>query len=157
MLDTPLAPLALPTCPTCGRSTHASESNDDGVCVECLRAIGVEPITPGALVPSAKPIVEEIDWLGRDEAIVTWSFEHGPPITCAVTVEYEPADPSVGIMSGGFLAHGDAPRTVLDDVAEDAAHEHDVDDDYDRDEYDDYDRDDGYRYADESQYEGGNW
>jgi len=38
----------LPRCPDCGNFTHASDSDDDGRCVPCMRAAGIEPIYPEA-------------------------------------------------------------------------------------------------------------
>lgn len=37
---------SLTRCPRCNTPTHASESDDDGVCVACMRAGGREPIEP---------------------------------------------------------------------------------------------------------------
>lgn len=110
------------------------------------------PPSAATLLPSARPELESIEWLGRDEAIVTWRFADGPPIVVVVTVEYEPADRSVGIMSGGFIADGDAPRAVLDRVAEDASLR--AVDEYE-DAHEEYEPDDRRTYADERWYEGG--
>ena len=105
------------------------------------------PPSAATLLPSAKPQIEDIEWLARDEAIVTWQYVDGPPIVTKVTVEYEPADRSVGIMSGGFLADGDAPQSILDDVAESASM-------LASDERDDWEHDDRGTYADEDYYGG---
>lgn len=33
----------VPTCPKCSRPTHASDSNDHGVCAECLGGKAIRP------------------------------------------------------------------------------------------------------------------
>lgn len=35
--------VSVPLCPSCSQPTHASESNDDGVCVVCLGDAAVSP------------------------------------------------------------------------------------------------------------------
>lgn len=95
--------------------------------------------------PRRIPIdIHEIVWLTADEAIVTWSFADGAHIAVAVTVEFEPRDRSVGIDESYWHAHGDAPKPVLDRIAEEASLR--AVESYE--ERDDSDRDDGYRHSD---------
>lgn len=35
----------VPCCPSCGKPTHATESNDEGTCQLCMRDRGLYPIT----------------------------------------------------------------------------------------------------------------
>ncbi len=87
--------------------------------------------------PVAKPIVEEIEWVGRDEAIVTWAVEpNGVPIVSSISVEFDEQ----------HIADGDAPRSILDRVEAEAVDFLDYDEDVDL--------DDGPGYANESHYGG---
>ncbi len=71
--------------------------------------------------PKAEACVESINHIGGGEYIVTWVFvESLFPITVSVTVDFEPADPSVGYMTASFNASGDAPYQVLEIVANEA-------------------------------------
>lgn len=68
----------------------------------------------------------ETTWLTRTEARVFWQYDHGDgaygvPTVCDVSVEIEPADPSVGYFEPYWYADGDAPQDVLDLVAEAAS------------------------------------
>jgi hypothetical protein len=73
------------------------------------------------MFPQAKTAIEEIEYLGDDEYVVTWVWVDSLfPTTTQVTAEFEPADPSVGYMTSFFSACGDAPQDVLDAVAEEA-------------------------------------
>jgi hypothetical protein len=40
-------PVAVPRCPRCQQPTHASESNDDGVCAKCLGNTAIRPMLEG--------------------------------------------------------------------------------------------------------------
>ncbi len=111
------------------------------------------PVPTAKTLLSGVPLVEEIAWLTADEAIVTWYFDEGPHISVAVTVEFEPRDRSVGINESYFTADGDAPDSILDRVAEEAA-DRAIERFEERESAYDEDRDD-YRYADEAYFAGG--
>lgn len=52
-------------CPDCGDPTHASESDDDGRCVPCMRAAGIA-------------VLDERDELLQDEALEPNEDDRGP-------------------------------------------------------------------------------
>lgn len=94
----------------------------------------------------------EIEWLSADEAVATWFViareGDGAPVASLVTVEFEPADPGVGYFESYWHASGDAPKAVLDRVAEDASLRAVERYDDSR----DADRDDGYRHSDRERW-----
>lgn len=96
---------------------------------------------------SETPLVESIDWLAPDEAIAVWSYPSGAPCAVAVHIEYEPADPEVGYLYPQWSASGDAPLSVLDEVAFEAS-QREVERRAAK-------RDDAYQYASESHFAGG--
>ncbi len=110
----------------------------------------------------AKASIDDMEWLDAETCVVVWSLlsldERGetlqtPPIVAVVTVEFSPADPSVGYMSAQWDAFGDAPDSILDRVAEEAA-DRAIERFEERESAYDEDRDD-YRYADEAYFAGG--
>lgn len=95
------------------------------------------PPSAQSLLPSAAALTESIEWISKDEAVVTWTLsDAGPPIVTLVTVELDEQ----------WIADGDAPRAVLAKVEDEAADRLDYDEDVDR--------DDGFRYAGERYYGG---
>lgn len=67
-----------------------------------------------------------IDWTGYD-CLVSWRYCDGPWIVAACSVEFEPADRSVGV-SAGWLVEGDwVPASVEALIAEAASAEADED------------------------------
>lgn len=75
--------------------------------------------------------ITEFDKIDSTTAIVTWCWLDGVPTTVEVELEWQPADPDVGI-NAGFNVYGDAPDEVLNTIAERAT-------DYRDEDYYDYD------------------
>lgn len=90
-----------------------------GVCTSCSGACSS---SDELCRTCSKVLVDEVTWLDRETAVVEWRFAHsGFATTSIVTVEFEGADPSVGLNGSYWYASSDGPAALDELVAEKAA------------------------------------
>ena len=91
----------IPACPRCHRPTHASESNDAGVCAECLGSNAILPDAGESTITRAeRALLVEIERGGMHGSVCMRGLNKAARGLIAKDLGY-----SIGRIGGGYYVH----------------------------------------------------